>query len=115
MLGRHAAERRAGEPEGSAGGRIVDNRPPLVGVGGDEDPHELPQVKVEPEHLVGEVFEQVRVARRVAQLKVVNRLDEHHAHHLLPHPVGNRAGKLSVVVGGQPGGELLAMVGTASC
>ena len=84
----------------------MENGPSLVGRGRDEHADEFPEIEVERQHQVSEVFEQRRVRRWVVLPKIVVGLDDPHAHHLAPHAIGDRAGKLAVVAGGHPGGEL---------
>ena len=52
------------------------------------------------------MFEQLRVRRGILRAEIVNRLDHSRPHQQLPHPVGDRAGKLPVVAAGQPSGKL---------
>ena len=98
LLSRHAAESGRGKAKRDAGGRIIDHRLALVGVGGDEDADKLPQVEVEPQHFIGQVLKQFGNSRGIADLEVIDGLHEAPPHDLLPEPVGDRTGKLAVVV-----------------
>ena len=106
LLGGKALECRRGEGGRSLHRRVVGDGPALVGVGRDDQPYELAQVKFEPQHLVGEMFQKLRMRRGILRAEVVDRLDHSHPHQQLPHPVGDRAGKLPVVAAGQPRGKL---------
>jgi hypothetical protein len=111
LLGRHPLQRRPREPEGCGRRRVVEDGPTLVGVGRDEHADELAEVELEPEHLVGEMLEQLGVGGLVVVPEVVDRLDDPHPHHLPPEAVGDGAGELAVVGRRQPGSEFFPAVG----
>ena len=113
LLGRHPPQRRPGEAEGLGRRRVVEHRPPLVGRGRHHHPDELPQVEVEPDHEGGEVLEEFGITGWIFLAEVVDGLDDPHAHHLLPHPVGDRAGELPIGPGHHPGRELLPAIGVS--
>ena len=60
------------------------------------------------DEFLGQVIEQLRIGRRVAGANVVDRIDDAGAEQVAPHPVDKALGEVLVVLGGEPGGELLA-------
>ena len=70
--------------------------------------HQVAGIEAAVDELVGEIFEQRRIFRRVAGADVIERLDDADASEIAPKTIGVAGGEEPIVRRGDPGGELLA-------
>ena len=77
----------------------------LVGARGRDQAHEPAGIKTRRNKVRRQPVKQLRVRRRVAGPDVVNRINNPDTEEITPHPVNKAAGKIRVLLGGDPVGN----------